>query len=134
MRAGNYLQFDPNIIKAQPFIRKVGNDLLLCYVARISGTGNNYVEDYFIYDRNLHRPKQLDLSAIEVAITKALPSGYDVWKGGGLDIAALKYRNYVWQHGDGNCCPTGGTIELTLSISDGKIVVVNSLYDSKARP
>ena len=129
-----YLQFGSADMDAKPFVRKIGDDLLLCYAARIPGTGNNYIEHYFIYDQNLHRPKLLNVSAISEAIAKAIPTGFGVWKGGGLDIATLKYRNYVWQRDDANCRPTGGSIELALSISDGKIVVVNSFYDPKARP
>lgn len=138
--AGNlrlaYLEFgtDPPGTYVMPTIRTSGNDSLLCYKKRVPGTGNFYIEHYFFFDQQLRRPRLLDLSAIETAITKAVPSGFGVWKGGGLDIAKLKYWHYVWQRGDANCCPTGGTIALALSISDGKIVVVDSRYDPTARP
>jgi hypothetical protein len=101
---------------------------------RIDGTGNFHYEDYFVFDRQMKMPVNLQPdSAIEAATKRLLPAGHGVWKGGGFDLAAMTYKQAVWKNEDSNCCPSGGDIELHLQIKANRIVVTKASY-RPARP
>lgn len=65
------------------------------------------------------------------AAQSVLPSGYGVWKGGGLDMSTQRYYMPVWKKGDANCCPSGGTVEIRFRLQDGRIVVTSKHYNPK---
>ena len=120
----------PAAILKPAFIFKAGGEYLLGTNDEIPGTGNYYYEDYWWFGPD--GPVRVNIEAIGEALKSALPPGHGVWKGGGLDIENLRYRSPVWKDGDANCCPTGGSVELTLALDKGKLTVTKVRYDPKA--
>lgn len=113
-----------------PYIVTVQGIPVLIYRTSVPGTGNFFIEYYFIYDKKNKRPVRIDTSAIgESSLSRLLPKGYSVKKGGGLNFEKMTFSNAVWQDDDGNCCPTGGRVDLKLSLKNGKIIVVEERYD-----
>jgi hypothetical protein len=45
-----------------------------------------------------------------------LPPGHGVWKGVVVDPRTFTVRSSVWRTGDGNCCPSGGEVEVRLTL------------------
>jgi hypothetical protein len=96
---------------------------------RIPGTGNGYLEDYITFDRQNRVPVHLPIATvISAELKRLLPPGRGVWKGGGFDVESLRYRNYVWNDRDANCCPSGGKVDIQLALRDNAITVVNGAY------
>lgn len=128
-----YMHFSDAVseISESPRIINIQGNELLSYKTRVPGTGNQSVELYYKYDIKKKSPVLLDFSEIISEISKIIPKGYGVWKGGGLDLKNLQYSQSVWKPNDANCCPTGGSINLQLSIDKYKIIVINSNYNSK---
>jgi hypothetical protein len=49
-------------------------------------------------------------------------------KGGGFDLRALTYSTPVWKDGDGNCCPTGGGLEMRFALKNHRLTVVSESF------
>ncbi len=114
------------------FLLKVGDRQILATRDQIPGTGNNFYEDYFWFDRD--GPVRIDIDVIPKVLKAILPAGSGVWKGGGLHMKTLTYRMPVWKENDGNCCPTGGRVELKFRLDDGRLVVTGKHFDPHAKP
>lgn len=112
-----------------PYIVTIQGIPVLVYRTRVSGTGHFFIEYYFIYHKKNKRPIPIDMSAIVESLSRILPKGYSVWKGGGFNIEKMTFSHAVWKKGDGNCCPTGGRVDLKLSLKNGKIIVIEERYD-----
>ena len=96
---------------------------------RVSGTGNGFYEDYFVFDGSSGLPVNLEFDTVIASELKMiLPLGAAVLKGGGFDIQSLQYKQNVWKDGDANCCPTAGTVEVQLAIRDNAAEVINASY------
>ncbi len=52
-----------------------------------------------------------------------LPPCYGLWKGPFLDFETLSLEMDVWIDGDGNCCPSGGSLRVRFSIRDDVLAV-----------
>jgi hypothetical protein len=126
-----HLQPTAALIKPS-FVLKVGSEDILATRDVIPGTGNNYYEDYFWFSPA--GAARIDIETITKTVRSILPSGYGVWKGGGLDMAALSYHNSVWKEGDANCCPTGGAVDVKFRLDGSRIVVTSKNFDPSAKP
>lgn len=119
--------------KGMPQILQVQEQSVLGYRSRVEGTGNFYIEKYFYYDKERKKPVLIDLNVIGDAIKAAVPKGWGVFRGGGLDFPNMKYTSFVHMEDDSYHHPSGGTIDITLSLDKGKLKVVRVDYD-KDRP
>ena len=52
-----------------------------------------------------------------------LPPCYGLWKGPFIDFDTFKLEMGVWIAGDGNCCPTGGTLKVEFDVRDNALVI-----------
>ena len=94
---------------------------------RISGTGNFFYEDDFVFDSSSGLPVNLDFqTVIALELKRILPPGAAARKGGGFNIQSLQYKQSVWKAGDPNCCPTAGTVELQLAIHNKAAEVIQA--------
>lgn len=117
-----------------PYFKNIQEHRVLIYRAQIRGTGNFYIEYYFLFDPESRLPTPLDFQPIETTLAEILPKDHAVWKGGGFDIETLTYKSSVWKKGDGNCCPTGGSVSMKLTIRDLSLVVVDAEHTPNERP
>ncbi|MBI5083027.1 MAG: hypothetical protein HZB13_00290, partial [Acidobacteria bacterium] len=102
-----------NMVERGPVeIYALSGETVLATRDRMSGTGANYVEAYWVFDDG--GPVLLDQSVILSALKEVLPKGLGVWKGYGLDMKNLCFRMPVWRDGDANCCPSGGSVALQI--------------------
>jgi len=113
-----------------PYIITVQGTPVLVYRTRVPGNGNHFLEYYFVYDNNKRKPFRIDTSEIQVSLSRVLPKGCSVWgNGGGLNIEKMIYSVAVWKKGDGHSRPTGGRVDLKLTLKNGEIVIVEERYD-----
>jgi hypothetical protein len=67
---------------------------------RISGTGNFFYEDYFVFDGSSGLPVRLEFDTVIASeLKRILPPGAGVRKGGGFNIQSLQYKQNVWKDG-----------------------------------
>lgn len=114
------------------FVVKAGSEEILGTHDLIPGTGNNFYEDYFWFSSA--GAARIDIETIGEAMKSVLPKGYGVWKGGGLDMAALSYHNSVWKEGDANCCPSGGAVDVRFRLDGSRVIVTSKNFDPSAKP
>ena len=112
------------------FLFNAGDDELLGTRDSIPGTGDQYYEDYWWF--NADGPVRIDTAPVDQALKSILPDGFAVLKGSGLDMKALRFRNTVWQPGDANCCPSGGTVEIQFRLDRGRVIVTDKHFDPSA--
>lgn len=112
---------------APSYLLKAGGEQILATRDVIPGTGNYYYEDYFWF--SAAGPKRIDIEKIAKVVEAILPSGHGVWKGGGLNMAALTYHSPVWKSGDANCCPSGGTVFVRVSLDGNRSLVASKSYN-----
>ena len=111
---------------------KAGTEEILATRNLIPGTGNQYDEAYWWFGPD--GPERIDIESIADVLAAVLPTGFGVWKGGGLDIKTLTFRNWVWKPGDANCCPTGGAVTLRFRLDRGRLVAIQERYEATAKP
>lgn len=97
----------------------------------ISGTGALYEEEYWSFTAAGPVPLAAN-EVVAAALKTLLPPGYGVWKGYGLNMERLCYAMPVWKPGDGNCCPTGGSVYLKFALRNGRLIVTNRRYSASA--
>jgi hypothetical protein len=44
-------------------------------------------------------------------------------------MESLTFHMPVWRERDGNCCPTGGTVDVKFRLEGGRIVVTSKHFD-----
>lgn len=96
---------------------------------RVPGTGSHFYEKYFVIDPDNGLPVTLDMSSIESTLKELLPPKHGIWKGGAFSLENLSYISPVWNEGDGNCCPSGGRIEMKFTINHGKLIPILKKYN-----
>jgi hypothetical protein len=111
-------------------IVKIDNRDVLYTVSIYSGTGNYREEKYWVWDYTHDFPVELDhQKAINYAFEQVMPPGHGVWKGGRFDIESLSFKSFTWRDGDGNCCPTGGTIKIDFCIMNNQLEVEMATFN-----
>ncbi len=43
----------------------------------------------------------------------------------------LRFSHFVWKDGDGNCCPSGGTITIDFLLENDELRVKSYRYDKE---
>jgi len=122
----------PTLAEIGPsFLLKAGRGEILGTRDQIAGTGGFYYEDYFWFEPG--GPVRIALDPIWKAVQSIpLPSGFAIRKGYGLDMESLTFHMPVWRERDGNCCPTGGTIDVKFKLDGGRVVVTSKQFDPDA--
>ena len=105
-------------------IVKSGDRQVLGYSSRISGSGGQIDEWYFILDRGI--PKSVKYRpAVEAELKKILPEHWDT-RGGNFELRTLTFSSPIWKEEDARCCPTGGSVKVELGIKDSGFIVKSS--------
>lgn len=104
--------------------RDTPSGALLEVAFRLSGTGNLNASAYYLWRHGGWR--RLDADAWIEDLQRRLPKGLGVWKGLWPDLERMAVDSPVWKDGDGNCCPSGGSVQVELAV-DGDRLVIRSL-------
>lgn len=98
---------------------------LLVVPGHLEGTGN--FNAGALYRREGEAFVEIDTQSWLADLQQRLPQGWGAWKGiypdFGPDFETFAASTPLWQAGDGNCCPTAGRADLTLSLQDGRLVI-----------
>ena len=83
---------------------------------RYSGSG--FVNaDRFLALRN-GAWKEIDTSSWLGDLRAKLPTGLEILKGVELDLEKMTAHSALWRKEDANCCPSGGNVEVALTLRD----------------
>ena len=58
----------------------------------------------------------------------ALPPGHGIWKGVIMEPRDFTARSAIWREGDGNCCPSGGEVEVRLTLRGRTLEIASQTY------
>jgi len=90
----------------------------------IDGTGNFNANFLF-----LRRGTELiEIDSLSWGRELELPVGHAIWKGIDIDPATFQISTSVWQDGDGNCCPSGGSLSVQLKLVGRRLVIEEQTY------
>lgn len=128
-----YLFHDGSLSLTASEIITVSDVQILMSRTRESGSGQFWIEDYFIFDEPLQKVINLQvLDRIGEELRRLLPLSQSVWKGGGFDIRTLTFSHAVWNEGDSNGGPTGGQVTLKFHIAAGRLELESSSLEPPA--
>ncbi len=93
---------------------------------RTAGTGSFNADLLFQYLPDSSTWQRVDMESWWEGITSKLPEGLEIWKGVSYDFGEAYWGQYVartslWKDDDANCCPTGGSAVIHLTIEDGAL-------------
>lgn len=91
-----------------------------------AGTGSFNADVLFEYVEDSGEWRRVDIESWWEGVTDKLPEGLEIWKGVRYDFGESYWGEYVartslWKETDANCCPTGGTAVIHLSVEDGAL-------------
>lgn len=101
---------------------------------KYSGTASFISDHVFLFDGTSLKAlaPTVDLESGEGVIaelSRRLPDGLAIWKGVAIDYASMTGSSALWRPEDANCCPSGGTVEFSLRLSDdGAALVVQDFH------
>lgn len=104
-----------------PRLLRSGGQTLLHLPASLSGTGHFNAERLFVWRTGGWH--DVDATSWLDDLARRLPAGLGAWKGIYPDYARLTATTPLWRAKDANCCPTGGSANLTLGWQGDRIVL-----------
>ncbi|OCC23560.1 hypothetical protein MB02_10290 [Croceicoccus estronivorus] len=107
-------------------------NLLLIHVPGVragSGAGNadlvlKYTDDGW---------QGVDLSYWAEQVNTLLPQGLSIHNSARLDLREMHASSPVWRDSDGNCCATGGTVQIDFTL-DGNVLIASRIALSETTP
>lgn len=117
---------DPDIgmyLYQKPAIVKNAFGIFLHVSIGVDGTGNFNESDYYIWDSKSATWKMLDTTSWISELSERLPAGLTINKGIWPDIDAMTAETELYKENDANCCPTGGTAVVKLTLKDLRLSI-----------
>ncbi len=109
------------LVYGEPAIVKNRDGTILHVSIAVDGTGvGNESEYYLLRDGAWHA---IDARSWLKDLKTRIPSGLEVWKGVWPDLKTMTAEIGLYRRGDANCCPTGGTLHITLLLQADAFVV-----------
>ncbi len=95
----------------------------------MDGTGAGNISEYYLWDERSKQWQKLDAGSWrkEIAIPPELAINKGIWP----DLKAMTAEAYLYRSGDANCCPTGGTAHIQLTIENGRFAIKSVTIDPK---
>lgn len=87
----------------------------------VDGTGHGNSSEYYLASTG--EWERIESESWLKDVVSRLPAGLEIWKGIWPDIETMTARTGLYRHGDGNCCPTGGSARIHISIRDLRFVL-----------
>ena len=118
-------------VYAEPEVTRSSAGTVLYLPIRVDGTGNYNESEYYVRGRGGWEP--LDFETWQKDLVARVPAGREIWKGLWLNLKTMRVESGLYRKGDGNCCPTGGSIRARLAIRDKKFVIASASVDTTSR-
>ena len=93
----------------------------------VDGTGVGNESEYYLLRDGAWHP--IDAHGWLKDLGSQIPSGREIWKGVWPDLKTMTAQIALYQRGDANCCPTGGTLRVALEIRANSFVVRSLRYE-----
>jgi hypothetical protein len=75
-----------------------------------------------------------DMEAWPDLVNAMLPDGFEVRGGVDFNFREMHASSPVWRTGDGNCCASGGTVQIDFVLTDGKALAVERIAFDEMKP
>ena len=67
-------------------------------------------------------------------VNAMLPDGFEIRSRVNFNFRAMHGSSPVWRTGDGNCCATGGTVQIDFALADGNVLTAERIAFDEMRP
>ena len=116
-----------------PDIVQNSDDGVLIHVPGVTGgTGAGNADVLMLRTRSgWTRP---DMEAWPDQVNTMLPEGFELRGGVDFNFREMHASSPVWRTGDGNCCATGGTIQIDFALTEGKALAVERIAFDEMQP
>lgn len=111
-----------------PMVRTIDGHQILSYETDLPGTGNFRIQYFFCFDQENEDVRRLALDDIIDSVNEILPANHYIAKYPTIDLENMSLVSLVHKKGDGNCCPTGGSVSARLKIVNDHFELVNVSY------
>jgi pimeloyl-ACP methyl ester carboxylesterase len=119
-------------VYAEPEVARTAAGTILYLPIRVDGTGNYNESEYYL--RKGGAWQRLDFDSWQKELVARVPPGREIWKGLWPNLKTMRVETGLYRKGDGNCCPSGGTIRARLAIRDMRFVIASTVVDTIDRP
>lgn len=100
---------------------------LLYVPITVDGTGNGNASEYYVWNADEWAP--IDSDGWLKDLQRRVPAGLELRKGIWPDLRTMRGETPLYRDGDANCCPTGGTVRITLAIRSRRFVIQSVVFD-----
>ncbi|MBI3328780.1 MAG: hypothetical protein HYZ81_19010 [Nitrospinae bacterium] len=107
----------------QPEIIENAFGTLLFVPIRLDGTGVGNVSEYYLWHQDKAEWRRLDAETWLQDLRKRIPPGLHIWKGIWPNLQRMTAEAGLYQDGDAQASPTGGTARIELHIDNGRFAV-----------
>lgn len=105
---------------------------LLDFAGSLDGTGNINIESLYQFSDGAWH--EVDATSWLNTMGARLPKGLAAWKGIYPDWKHMTAETDLWRGGDANCCPTGGSARMTLTLRNGRVELTGLTVYREPRP
>ena len=102
---------------------------ILYLPVEVEGTGHFNNSDYFIWETTSKTWKRIDSRRWLKDLDKHLPKGSFVASGAWPDLKSMTVVTFIYQEKDPNCCPSGGTAHIDLTLKDEMLQIKSVRID-----
>jgi hypothetical protein len=85
------------------------------------GTGNGNASEYYL--RRDDGWKQIEADRWLDDFARQIPAGTELRKGVWPDLHSMTAQTGLYREGDANCCPSGGTARVSLTLRDAALTL-----------
>jgi hypothetical protein len=112
----------------KPQIIQSGAGVLLYLPIALDGTGNGDESEYYLRESGRWEP----IEAMEWLedLQHRIPAGLRTRKGIWPDLNTMQAEAGLYRDGDANCCPSGGTVVIRLSIQARRFVIDSMVIEN----
>jgi hypothetical protein len=107
----------------QPAIVKNFFGTIMHVPIRLDGTGNGNESEYYIWNEKTREWRLLDSNSWIEDLQRRIPSGLSINTGIWPDVQTMTAEAYLYREGDANCCPSGGTAIVQLTLTAGRFSI-----------
>jgi hypothetical protein len=114
---------DPEIgvvLYEKPEIISNASGTFLYLPIRVDGTGAGNISEYYLWNEKTNGWDLIESEYWIKDLRQRLPDGLSIWKGIWPDLKTMSAKAGLYREGDANCCPSGGTAFMDLSVEEGR--------------
>ena len=113
----------------KPRLVRTAAGIILHLPIVVDGTGHGNSSEYYLGHNG--EWERIDSESWVKDVVARLPAGLEIWKGIWPDLETMTARTGLYRRDDANCCPTGGSALIHLTIREGRFVLDSLILERR---